>query len=119
QRTACSHGGPARLSEQPLGDRAPARAADIDARDRAPRAGADSAGFKRDGKSRPAEFLLQTRRNEPDNAWMPALGRSHDDCAFVLDTECGIRFGFGLRQRFLFDRLPLAVEPIAFSDASC
>src|SRR5215469_4895724 len=80
-----------------------------------PGIGADAAGLKRDGKSRPAEFLLQTRSNEPDDARMPALGRGHDDCALVLDAESGIRFGFGLRQSFLFDRLALTVEPIELS----
>src|SRR5262249_61126415 len=113
--TPAGHGTPAAFHQAPVSSRARSRSADVDARNRRPRAGADAAGLKPDGKSRPAEFLLQTRSNEPDDARMPALGRGHDDCALVLDAESGIRFGFGLRQSFLFDRLALTVEPIELS----
>src|SRR6516164_4918229 len=64
QGNARGHGVPAAFHQQPVSNRAPYRAANVDARDRTPRAGADAAGLKRNGKSRPAEFLLQTRGNE-------------------------------------------------------
>ena len=114
QRDAGRHGVAAALEQQTVGDRAPHRAADIDAGNGAAGASADAAGLKRDGKGRPAEFFLQPRRDEADDAGMPAFGGGDDDRAFFLKAERGERFRLGLRQRVEFDRLPLAIEPVEF-----
>ncbi len=80
---------PPPLSSKPLGHRAPHRAADIDAGDGAARAGADAAGLERDGESGPAEFFLQPRRDEADDAGMPAFRGGDHHGAFLLDAERG------------------------------
>ena len=58
--------------------------------------------------------LLQPRRDQPDDARMPALPRRDHHGALLLDAERGHRLGFGLRQRLLLDHLALAVEPVEF-----
>ena len=112
QRHAGRHGVAAALDQQALGHGAPHRAADIDAGDRAARAGADAARLERNGKCRPAEFLLQPRGDETDDAGMPAFRGGDHHRALLLDAERGHRLGFGLRQRFQLDRLALAIEPV-------
>ena len=66
---------PPPLISSPAGDRLTHRLAEIDAGDRAARAGADAARLERDRERRPAEFFLQPRGDQPDDAGMPALGR--------------------------------------------
>ena len=112
QRHARGHGVTAALGEQAFGDGAAHRAADIDAEDRAAGAGADAAGLKRDRESRPAEFFLQPRGDEADNARMPALGGGDHDRAALLQAERGHRLGLGLRHGLDFDRLTLAIEAV-------
>ena len=75
QREARRHGVAAALDQQALGHRLAHRAAEIDAGDRAARAGAGAARLERDGERRPTEPLLQPRRDQPDDAGMPAGAR--------------------------------------------
>ena len=118
-RHARGHGVTAALGEQTFGHGAAHRAADIDADDGAARPGADAAGFERDRERRPAEFFLEPRRHEADDAGMPALrGGDHHRPAF-LEAERGHRLGFGLRHGLEFDRLPLAVEPVELRGDLC
>ena len=102
----------AALEQQALGHGAPHRAADIDADDGAARTGADAAGLERDGEGGAAEFFLQPRRDQADDSRMPALRGGDHHRAFFLDAERRARFGFGLRQSLLLDRLALAVEAV-------
>ena len=112
QGHAGRHGVAAALEQKTLRHGAPHRAADIDAGDGAAGAGADAAGLERDGKSGAAEFFLQPRRDQADDAGMPAFGGGHDNRALFLDAERRTRLGFGLRQRLLLDRLAFVIEPI-------
>ena len=97
---------------QPFRHRAAHGAADIDAGDRAAGPGADAARFERNRKRRPAEFLLQPRRDQTDDAGMPAFSRGDHHRALFLDAERSHGFGLGLRHGFHLDGLPLAVEPV-------
>src|SRR5262249_56818785 len=117
-RPAGAHRLSAAFDNKPPAHRPSHRAADAEAGDGTPRAGA-AAGLERDGKSGPAELLLQARGNKPDDARMPTFSGSYDNRAFAFDAQRSIRFGLGLGQCFLFDRLPLAVEPIEFSGNPC
>ncbi len=61
-----------------------------------------------------AEFLLQPRGNQPDDAGVPAFGGGDDDGALVFEPERGQRLGLGLRFRRLLDDAALAVEAVEF-----
>ena len=119
QRHACRHGVAAAFDQQAFGDGAAHGAADIDAGDGAARAGADAAGLERNRKCRSAEFFLQPRGDEADDAGMPAFGGGDHHGAFLLDAERRHGLGFGLRQRLLLDRLPLAIEPVELGGDLC
>ena len=88
------------------------RRAKVDAGDGAARAGADAARLERDRKGRPAEALLQPRRDQPDHARMPAVSGRHDHRALLLDAERRHRLGFRFGERLLLDHLAFAVEPV-------
>ena len=67
---------------------------------------------ERDGEGRTPEFLLQSRGNEAEHAWVPALGRGDDHRGMVLDAECRPRFRLGLLQSRVLDDLPLGIEAV-------
>ena len=77
-------------------------------------AGAGAAGFERNRKRRTVEALLQSRGDEPDDAGMPVGGRHQHHRALLIVAERRHRFGFRLREHLLFQRLPLAVQPVEF-----
>src|SRR5207237_9549323 len=74
ERDPRSHRMTAAPGEKPVGDGAAHRAAEIDASERPAGAGADARRVERDGEGRTLEFLLQSRGNEAEHAWVPALG---------------------------------------------
>src|SRR6516225_3938609 len=114
QRDAGCHGVAAAFDDETRAHGVAYGAAEVDAGDRTPGPGADAARLERDGEGGPSEPLLQSRGDEADHAWMPAIGSGHDDGPLLLDTERSHGLGLGLRQGGEFDRLALAVESIEF-----
>ena len=93
-------------------DRPPDSAAEIDPGNRAARAGADVARTKRNGKSRPAEPLLEARGDEADDAGMPAGEAVTTTAPFSSWPSAAIASASASRDSRNLDRLPLGIEAV-------
>ncbi len=69
---------------------------------------------KRQREGRPLEALLQSRRDQANDAARPALARHHHRRAALFEAERGKRLGFGLGERRQLDLLAGAVETVEF-----
>ncbi len=72
----------------------------------------DAGEAEREGGT--VEPLLETRGQDADHSWRPALARHHQRRAPLLEPERGQRLGLGLRERSDLDLLASPVQPVEF-----